>query len=46
MIYIVNVDIEIEAETKEIAEDRVLEVMFDLPPDFYSVIREVKELNA
>ncbi len=40
MIYVVNVDVEVEAETREDAEDMVIENF----GDFYTVIREVKEI--
>ncbi len=46
MIYVVNVDIEVEAESKEAAEDLVIDNLAEFATDFYSMVREVKELNA
>ena len=49
MIYVVNVDIEVEAESKEAAEDLVVDNLAEnvgFATDFYSLVREVKELNA
>lgn len=49
MIYVVNTDIEVEAATPELAEDRVLSMLDELDnvneDDMFAAVISVKELN-
>lgn len=44
MIYVVNVDIELEAATPELAEDAVVDLLSENTKDWFIAIKKVEQI--